>query len=329
MPGWTLPGVMTCRRCASPAEGVGARAGRPHGARGIGAAHLPARFAVSRRRRDDRGAPRYDTARTPCRALPSRIAASSRSRVLRERPGAASGEVRATVPVRATCVCAGRGRTDRVQRVRYRRPTAGAARSTAISCCCTRASSRTSTSRGDRLRARMGRRQRCLRPRVDAFGASSVAGIWIAGDGGGIQARGPRSTAGRSRRSTRAPPLRIDEGRRDSLAMRPSPRMLARANARAPVLRRAVCARACVSRVPAGRDDRLPLRGSDGPAGSRRDRARLHRSEPAQGVRALRHGPAARAGCAASRSWNSSPTRAGVPAARCRLLPPARSRSSR
>ena len=71
----------------------------------------------------------------------------------------------------------------------------------------------------------------CFRPRLDAWGASSVPGIWIAGDGGGIQ--GARAAEHRGRIAGLAASHALgtfDETRRDALAA-PHRRALARATA--------------------------------------------------------------------------------------------------
>ncbi len=62
-------------------------------------------------------------------------------------------------------------------------------------------------------------RLHCFAPRLDAWGGSSVPGIWIAGDGGGIQGARAAEQRGRIAALSAANALgRIDASRRDSLA---------------------------------------------------------------------------------------------------------------
>ena len=61
--------------------------------------------------------------------------------------------------------------------------------------------------------------QRCLRPRLDAFGASTVPGVWVAGDGGGIAGAGAAEHSGALAALDVAHRLAvIDERQRDTLA---------------------------------------------------------------------------------------------------------------
>jgi NADPH-dependent 2,4-dienoyl-CoA reductase/sulfur reductase-like enzyme len=70
-------------------------------------------------------------------------------------------------------------------------------------------------------------RLHCFVPRLDAWGGSSMPGIWIAGDGGGIQGARAAEQRGRIAALSVANALgRIDASRRDSLA-RPYQRSLA------------------------------------------------------------------------------------------------------
>jgi len=74
-------------------------------------------------------------------------------------------------------------------------------------------------------------RLHCFVPRLDAWGASSVQHVWIAGDGGGIQ--GARAAEARGRLAALAAANaigRIDVSRRDSLAL-PHRRVLERERA--------------------------------------------------------------------------------------------------
>jgi len=71
----------------------------------------------------------------------------------------------------------------------------------------------------------------CLRPRLDAWGASSVPGIWITGDGGGIQGAGAAEHRGRLAALAASHALgAFDGSRRNALAVRHR-QALARANA--------------------------------------------------------------------------------------------------
>ena len=271
IPGWTLPGVMSAGAAQILLKSSGAGPERTHGARGLRAAAVSARVAVAQRRRADRGAPRHDAAR-PAGARAAACAGFVRSpyfaKGLRSFARSA-GAVRIMRRCRFAC---SRRRRSRRARPLSRRTARRRARG-AICCCCTRASCRTSISRTRSAATHAwDERAHCCEPRVDAWGASSVPGVWIAGDGGGI-AGARRGGAQRADRGARRRATRLARDRRRTSAMR-WPRRIARARARTrgraffDVLFRPPHA----FRVPR-EHNRLPLRGSYRAADPRRGRA--------------------------------------------------------
>ncbi len=132
--------------------------------------------------------------------------------------------------------------------------------------------------------------QRCFSPVLDGWGNSSVAGVLVAGDAGGI---GGAQAAAHAARVAAAAVLqqlgRIDDAGRDALAA-PDRRALAgHRTARAFLDRRYP--------PPAGilaagrRRNRLSLRGGDGRRAARRRGTGLPGPEPGQELHPRRHGP--------------------------------------
>ncbi len=131
--------------------------------------------------------------------------------------------------------------------------------------------------------------QACFEPVVDHWGGSSAAGVFIAGDGAGIAGAEAAAARGHLAALAVANALgRIDGS--DARRGRRTPARHAEARiARPPIPGRAVPPGGCVPDSRGGHDG-LPLRGSDGPAGERRHRAGLQRSESGEGVPSLRNG---------------------------------------
>ena len=164
--------------------------------------------------------------------------------------------------------------------------------------------------------------QACFVPVVDEWGASSVPGVTIAGDGAGIAGAPCSAGAWRARRVERCFRAGRVGCRRRAIPPRPHPEPSAPAGCADADSSSAMYEPAPHYRVPRGDTDRLPLRGGERRSRSPTASARLPGTEPDEELSALRHGPMPgplvridchRADCA----------RAGVSPARGRLLPAA------
>jgi NADPH-dependent 2,4-dienoyl-CoA reductase/sulfur reductase-like enzyme len=134
--------------------------------------------------------------------------------------------------------------------------------------------------------------QRCWRPALDEWGNTSLDGIAVAGDGGGIAGAEAAALAGRiARRAHRRDRSRAPAGqaRRGGARGAPAPRV-EHPSRRPPAARCAVPPEPGDFESARCGDDSLPLRGGDGRRDPRRGVARRHRPEPGQGLSALRHG---------------------------------------
>jgi thioredoxin reductase len=132
-------------------------------------------------------------------------------------------------------------------------------------------------------------RDACFAPVVDAWGGSTVPGIYIAGDGAGIAGAEAAEARGRLTALAVANALRTNRWKR---ARPRCARSFARPGSRDPgprVSRRALSACGCVS-TSGRRHTRVPLRGSVGGDHRAARARRMRRAESDEGVHALRHG---------------------------------------